>query len=39
MQTELQGWHVVSGDGYCKNAQRPLRLTSKIGSEERQVTG
>jgi hypothetical protein len=35
MQTEMQGWHVVAGHGYCKSTQDQLRLTPNIGSEEK----
>jgi hypothetical protein len=35
MQTELQGRHVIPGHGHCKSTHGRLRLTSKIGSEEK----
>jgi hypothetical protein len=35
MQAELQGWHVEAGHGHCKSTQGRLRLTSKVGSEEK----
>jgi hypothetical protein len=35
MQAELQGSHAVAGHGHCKSIQGRLRLTSKIGSEEK----
>jgi hypothetical protein len=35
MQAELHGWHAEAGHGYCKSIQGRLRLTSKIGSEEK----
>jgi hypothetical protein len=35
MQAELQGWHVVAGNGLCKSVQEALWLSSKIGSEEK----
>ena len=34
MQAELQGCDVVPGHGGCIGAQGPLRLTSRISSEE-----
>jgi len=39
MQAELQVWHVVAGHGSCKGIEGPLRLTSKIGSEEKAGNG
>src|SRR5258708_1947702 len=35
MQAQLQGWDVAPGHGGCAGGQGPLRLTSKIGSEEK----
>ena len=35
MQAELQGCDVAPGHGGCTVALGPLRLTSKIGSEEK----
>jgi hypothetical protein len=35
MQPELQGWDVVTGHGACSEARGLLRLTSKIGTEEK----
>src|SRR5487761_1588671 len=35
MHVELQGWDVARGHGGCTGTQGPLRLTPKIGSEEK----
>jgi hypothetical protein len=35
MQAELEGWHAVAGHEHCNSIQGQLRLTSKIGSEEK----
>jgi hypothetical protein len=35
MQAELQVWCVIAGREHCMNTQGVLRLTSKIGTEEK----